>query len=168
MRCRRAAIVGNVPAQFKPARDLLRMVSFYARAHGKIRWTAQNEVKISRPHTILPRPENHRGGFHSVPPAHCNSQIYASSTLPACASTVTNRAPGSRHAAIIPTEPIPLPKSSAVRVRTPGGPVPCRQNIIRGKPMPVAKLKKPEVPADGIQSFAFRDDKVLIQSAGRD
>jgi CRP-like cAMP-binding protein len=34
----------------------------------------------------------------------------ASRTLSSCASIATNRAPGRRHAAIIPTAPIPLPK----------------------------------------------------------
>ena len=34
--------------------------------------------------------------------------------------------------------------------------------------MPVAKLKEPKMSADGIERFAFRDDKILIQSAGRD
>ena len=40
------------------------------------------------------------------------ADLRASRTLSSCASIVTNVAPGSRHAAIIPTEPIPEPRSS--------------------------------------------------------
>ena len=42
------------------------------------------------------------------------ADFLASLTLSSCASTATNRAPGSRHAAIIPTDPIPDPRSSTV------------------------------------------------------
>jgi len=39
------------------------------------------------------------------------ADLRASLTLSSCASIVMTRAPGSRHAAIIPTDPIPEPRS---------------------------------------------------------
>jgi hypothetical protein len=38
--------------------------------------------------------------------------FFASATEMSCASTVTKREPGRRHAAVMPTEPMPLPRSS--------------------------------------------------------
>ena len=42
------------------------------------------------------------------------TDLRASATLISCASTVTRRAPGRRHAAISATLPMPLPRSSTV------------------------------------------------------
>ena len=152
------AIIRNVAAQFKTAGDFLRMVAFNAGADRKIRRTAKDEVEFFVG-------AKHRGV----------SKIAVADFITIFESIVAGGFSGELDALVLRLDGYKAragqpPRgnhshrtNAAAQVQrgarggTPGSAIPCGQNVIRGKTMAVAELKKAKMTADGVQRFVFPD-----------
>ena len=113
---RRRAIIGNRSAQFKPAGQFLRMLAFHAGVRRKIRRAAGDEIKFFIGAENFRFPKIAFADFVAVCQVRCSARIFwQARRFRFAPRSVTNFAPGRRHAQIMPTVPMPLPRSSAVR-----------------------------------------------------
>lgn len=152
---RNFAVVRNITSHFKSTRDLLRMISLNPGPQGKIRRTSENQIEL------FIRPQ-HR----------CIPKIPVPDFVALLNLVVLRALPSQRHALFLrlnrhKLRPWQPPRcdhpdrtnstsqiENSVGSRTPRSPIPRRQNIIRGKPMPFLKLKQPKIPADRVERFA--------------
>ena len=109
------SIVADVSAQLEPARDLLRVLALNTGTRRKIRRTPDDKVESLLRGQRARIPEvpvaDLKAVVETVVPRRLSRQTHASP----CASMVTTREPARRQAAIMPTEPMPDPRSSTSR-----------------------------------------------------
>ena len=163
------AVVGDVAAHFKTARDLLRMVTFDAAARGKIRRTAEDEVKL------FVRLENMR--VPKVPVANVEAILKAIPVngFAGEADAFVLRFDGNEAGGLQTPRGHERDGADAAaevkdvaRGRGPRRAVPGSEDVVSGKSMAVFQLEEAEVTADGIKGFSGFDRRPLAARAGRD
>src|SRR5882672_338713 len=158
MPCRDLAVVRHGATQFKPASDLLRMVTFHAAARRKIRWTSEHQVKaliVSQHSRFAKIPLlDFVTRLKPVPLSRLSRQQHALFLGFNRHEPRARQSPRSNHshradpAAEVECRP---------RSRTPTCAIPCRQHVVRRETVAVLELKKAKVAADGVERLARPD-----------
>ena len=110
-----STIIDNGAAQFEATGDFLRMIPQHTASRRKIRGAAENEVERLR----FPRSRTDRESplreFHNDFPIRCIGRFARQCNAFRLGFDGYKIRSGNRQAAIMPTEPSPLPRSNTVR-----------------------------------------------------